>query len=258
MRVKERLQEVFNIWEYDIFKYRKEFVYYVASALLFPICTLLAIHLGLKGFRIGGTSFVLFIIPGFVALQVLYGSLFGTAFPLLASKVYTGVSEEFLTAPINYISIVLGKMISGATKGILTSIFVLTFCIGFLGANISPSMLPLLLILLFVTGMAYAGLGMVLAMICRSFEQLTNLINLIIAPMQFFAATFFPVSALPRLVQLLVYAMPLTYTSIGTRMLMSNTFHAITYLSSLGVNAIFAITMTALALMLLKKGKGVI
>jgi ABC-type multidrug transport system permease subunit len=63
----------------------------------------------------------------------------------------------------------------------------------------------------------FAGLGVIVGLTVRSLESVGLYNNFVIIPMSFLGATFFDPATLPAALKVIVYLLPLTYTTIGLR-----------------------------------------
>jgi ABC-type multidrug transport system permease subunit len=107
-------------------------------------------------------------------------------------------------------------MLAGILRGLLSAGAVMLVAIIFTG-KIFSFLNPLFLLLLLLNCAVFAGLGVIVGLRVKSLEAVGLCNNFLIVPMSFLGATFFDPNTLPLLLKLLVYALPLTYTSIGLR-----------------------------------------
>jgi len=192
-----------------------------ASGLVSPLIYLLAFGLGL-GSAIdraisppAGDNYLEFILPGMVALSSMTISFGGTTFSICGERLYTKTFEEILLLPVHPLALFLGKMLAGVVRGLLTSASVILIALVVTGDWSFLS--PLFLLVLVLNCAIFAGLGVIVGLNVKSLENVGLLNNFLIVPMSFLGATFFDPQTLPALLQILVYCLPLTYTSLGLR-----------------------------------------
>jgi ABC-2 type transport system permease protein len=65
--------------------------------------------------------------------------------------------------------------------------------------------------------LVFAGLGVIVGLSVASLETVGLYNNFLIVPMSFLGGTFFDPSTVPGLLKVVVYAIPLTYASVGLR-----------------------------------------
>jgi len=191
----------------------------VASGLISPIIYILAFGLGLGSSLTAkppvGDNYLQFILPGMVALSSMTISFGGTTFSICGERLYSKTFEETLLMPVHPLSLFLGKMLAGVVRGLMTSVSVILIAVlvtgklGFLS--------PLFLLLLILNSAVFAGLGVIVGLNVKSLEGVGLLNNFLIVPMSFLGATFFDPRHLPLAFKVIVYMLPLTYTSTGLR-----------------------------------------
>ena len=194
-----------------------------ASGLVSPLIYLLAFGLGLgssikpeTGISGGYNNYLEFMLPGMVALSSMTISFSGTTFSICGDRLFTKTFEEMLLVPIHPLALHLGKMLAGIVRGLMTSGSVILVAILFTG-DVGSFLNPLFLLLLGLNCAVFSGLGTIVGLSVRSLETVGLYNNFVIIPMSFLGATFFDPSTLPLALKLLVYLLPLTYTSIGLR-----------------------------------------
>jgi ABC-2 type transport system permease protein len=117
--------------------------------------------------------------------------------------------------PVHPLALFLGKMLAGVVRGLMTSASVILIAI--LATGQWNFLNPLFLIVLVLNCSVFAGLGVIVGLNVKSLEGVGLLNNFLIVPMSFLGATFFDPRILPLALKLIVYLLPLTYTSLGLR-----------------------------------------
>ncbi len=107
-------------------------------------------------------------------------------------------------------------MLAGILRGMMTATSVILVAILFTG-KIASFLNPLFLILLVLNCAVFAGLGVIIGLRVKSLESVGLYNNFLIVPMSFLGGTFFDPTNLPAVLKVVVYCLPLTYTSIGLR-----------------------------------------
>lgn len=193
-----------------------------ASGLVSPLIYILAFGLGLGSSldRVStptaGESYLEFILPGMVALSSMVISFGGTTFSICGERLFSKTFEEMLLYPIHPLALHLGKMLAGIVRGLMTAAAVILVAILFTG-KLWSFLHPLFLLLVILNCAVFAGLGVIVGLNVKSLESVGLFNNFLIVPMSFLGATFFDPTTLPLALKPIVYALPLTYTSIGLR-----------------------------------------
>lgn len=193
-----------------------------ATGLISPLIYIFAFGLGL-GSTIdrsiepsAGSSYLEFILPGMVALSSMTISFGGTTFSICGERLFSKTFEELLLLPVHPLALHLGKMFAGIVRGLMTAGSVILVAVIFTG-KIGSFLNPLFILLLVLNCAVFAGLGVIIGLRVKSLESVGLYNNFLIVPMSFLGGTFFDPSSLPTALKVLVYCLPLTYTSSGLR-----------------------------------------
>jgi ABC-2 type transport system permease protein len=193
-----------------------------ASGLVSPLIYILAFGLGL-GSAIdqvatptAGDTYLEFILPGMVALSSMVISFGGTTFSICGDRLFTKTFEEMLLYPVHPLALHLGKMLAGIVRGMMTAGAVILVAVLFTGRFWS-FLNPLFLLLVVLNCAVFAGLGVIVGLNVKSLESVGLFNNFLIVPMSFLGGTFFDPSTLPVALKVIVYLLPLTYTTSGLR-----------------------------------------
>lgn len=194
-----------------------------ATGLISPLIYILGFGLGLGSTLDqamkptgGGDNYLQFILPGMVALSSMTISFAGTTFSICGERLYTKTFEEMLLVPVHPLALYLGKMLAGIVRGMMTSGSVILVAVLFTG-KVWSFLNPLFLLLLVLNCAVFAGLGVIIGLNVKSLEGVGLYNNFLIVPMSFLGATFFDPVKLPIVLKVIVYLLPLTYTSTGLR-----------------------------------------
>ncbi|MFE4107849.1 ABC transporter permease [Almyronema epifaneia] len=193
-----------------------------ASGLVSPLIYILAFGLGL-GSSIdqvtepsAGDNYLEFILPGMVALSSMVISFGGTTFSICGDRLFSKTFEEMLLLPVHPLSLHLGKMLAGVVRGLMTAASVILVAVLFTG-QVWSFINPLFLLLLVLNCSVFAGLGVIVGLNVKSLESVGLFNNFLIVPMSFLGGTFFDPMTLPLALKVIVFLLPLTYTTIGLR-----------------------------------------
>ncbi len=193
-----------------------------ASGLVSPLIYILAFGLGL-GTSLdqvstppAGDTYLEFILPGMVALSSMVISFGGTTFSICGERLFSKTFEEMLLYPIHPLALHLGKMMAGIVRGLMTASAVILVAVLFTG-KIWSFINPLFFLLVILNCAVFAGLGVIVGLNVKSLESVGLFNNFLIVPMSFLGGTFFDPSTLPMALKPIVYALPLTYTTLGLR-----------------------------------------
>src|SRR5207244_9188353 len=133
----------------------------IVASLGQPLLYLLALGFGLGPVfqKSGNGSYIQFVAPGVIGMTVLFSSVF-SGIGLLWDRQF-GFLKETLVAPVPRISIMIGKMLGGATVATLQGLLVLVICLiaGF--SSVNWLTLQLALVFLIMSAFVFAGVVVV-------------------------------------------------------------------------------------------------
>lgn len=207
--------DAYSILWSDLAALKRRWPRYLITTLVSPILYLVAFGWGLgRGISLNGASYLEFVIPGIIALTAMTASFNGAGTRLNVDRLYFKSFDECLMAPVSLISLLLGKALIGGVRGIISSIAFLALAL-FIASGIHVN-LPFFLGLMLCC-LAFAFLGVLVALLARSHEDMATFGSLIIMPMAFLGGTFFSLSQVPFGLKIVLYALPLTHASMFLR-----------------------------------------
>jgi ABC-2 type transport system permease protein len=189
---------------------------YILSRMVSPILYLVAFGWGLgRSITMNQGSYLDYIVPGIIALNSMNISFNAVGTPVNMSRLYHKTLEEYMLAPISAFSYVIGKVLAGVLRGMISSVVIILLAYVF-GAHLIPN--GWFLLALFLNCAVFASLGLVAAMIMNSHEEMSNFNTYVLTPMSFLCATFFSPSQLPTFLHWVIDLLPLTQASYALRM----------------------------------------
>jgi len=204
-----------RVWNRNFTVYRKTWKVSFLPPLLEPLLYLAAFGLGMSAlvgnvsWREHSTSYVVFITPALLAVNMMYNSFFETTYGSFVRMYYQKTFDAMLATPLFLEEIITGEIVWGATKSVIASSIMLAI-ISLFGLIRYPEGL-LLVPLSFLAGLAFASIGMYFTAVVRNIDLFNLPIFLFITPMFLFSGTFFPLDTLPGWAQALAYCLPLTH-----------------------------------------------
>jgi len=198
-----------------------------------------------QGVVAGTTNYLDFFAPGIMAMTVMMSVMTGLPVAISQEK-EIGTMDGMMVAPINRLSIILGKTLGQVARGLIQGVIILVLAVGLFGVTIHGSIL-LVFGLLLLGVFSFVGLGIVITCFTKDQETAQMLMMTIMFPMMFLSGVFFPIQQMPGFMQTLSSFLPLTYASGALRkvMVLGAGVPAIT--TELIVLIAFGVVMTAIA-----------
>ena len=188
----------------------------VVGALATPIVFWLLLGSGLDnvfvvspaGAEGGGAGYLAYFFPGTLVLILLFTAVFSTISVIEDRR--EGFLQAVLAAPTSRLSIVMGKVLGGATlatgQGVL---FLLLW--PWVGPGAGVGTLVLAAAVMLVLAVSLTALGLCIAWPMDSTAGFHAVMNLVLMPMWFLCGAMFPLGTAPLWVQVLMWVNPLTY-----------------------------------------------
>jgi ABC-type multidrug transport system permease subunit len=209
------LKDSYSVWWADLRILRHLWQRFLITSLMSPVLYLLAFGFGLgRGVELEGISYLEFVIPGIIALTAMNTSFNSAGMKLNVDRLFYKSFDEMLMAPINSLSLILGKSFIGVLRGLIISLIFLI-----IGMALSPIELNILFMLtLLLTCFTFSFMGILAALLAKSHQDMATFSSLILLPMTFLGGTFFSLDQLPEALRVILYIIPLTHSSQCLRM----------------------------------------
>ena len=190
-----------------------------------------------------------FYLPGMIGFSMIGAAVFGVAF-LFFNLRETLVLKRLYASPVNRRNIIIGETLSRIIFQILTVIILIVFgkyFYGFTLANGWITFLEMLVVTLFGL-IVFMGAGFVISSVAKNQNVIPIYSNLFMFPQYFLSGTFFSKNALPKGIQWLVEALPLTALNDALRKISFEGAHLYNCTKQLGILAIWGIIVYAIAI----------
>ncbi|WP_298858205.1 ABC transporter permease [uncultured Sulfitobacter sp.] len=164
--------------------------------------------------EVEGVSYGAFIVPGLIMLSVITQSISNASFGIYFPK-FIGTIFELLSAPVNFLEIVMGYVGAAATKALFIGVIILATAFLFVDFEIQH---PFAMVgFLVLTCISFALMGFIIGIWAGNFEQLQLVPLLIITPLVFLGGSFYSISMLPPVWQIISHFNPVVYLISGFR-----------------------------------------
>jgi ABC-2 type transport system permease protein len=163
----------------------------------------------------GNPSYFNFIAPGIMMLTVMMSVMTGLPVAISQEK-EVGTMDGMMVAPINRLSIILGKALGQTGRGLLQGAIIMVLAIGVFGVTIHGSFM-LMIGLLLLGVFSFVGLGIVLTSFAKDQETAQMMMMTLMFPMMFLSGVMFPIQQMPWYMQDIAKILPLTYATDAMR-----------------------------------------
>lgn len=156
-----------------------------------------------------------FMIPGLMAMILQMGSSIFTALSIAREK-EEGTIEQLIVTPLRSIELIVGKVIPYVIISLFNLIEVLLIGVFWFGVPINGNVL-LLLALGLLSLLVSLGIGLFNSTIANTQQEAMFLTFFLMLPFIFLSGFFFPLEAMPQMLQWISYLVPLRYMLVIVR-----------------------------------------
>ena len=164
--------------------------------------------------QVDGVSYGAFIVPGLIMLSVMTQAISNASFGIYFPK-FIGTIYELLSAPVNFLEIVLGYVGAAASKALFIGIVILATPALFVDLQIQHPFAMMAFMVL--TCVSFALFGFIIGIWAQNFEQLQLIPLLVVTPLVFLGGSFYSISMLPPIWQTITLFNPVVYLISGFR-----------------------------------------
>ncbi len=215
-----RFKRALKLWRRNLDVFREYYLASVMGNIGEPILFLFGLGLGLGTMieDVNGMSYLEFIAPGVMAVVAMNAAAFECMFGSYTRMAEQNVYEGILATPMALEDIVLGEVMWGATKGLMSSVAVLLVLI-VAGIFHEYASIPLIIVNMAAIGAAISGIALCVSAVAKSYEFFNFFITLFLTPMILFTGVYFPRERLPELLYDFFLIFPTTHAVAINRFL---------------------------------------
>jgi len=193
--------------ERNLWVYRRGWLV-IFSGFFEPLFYLFGIGFGLGALigEVEGISYAAFVAPALLATAAMNGAIYDSTFNMFFKLKYAKTYDAILTTPLSVGDIAVGEVIWALIRGTLYAIgfIVVIFALGLALSPWAILAVPAAMLI----GFAAAAIGTSCTTFIRKWQDF-DLIFVVTLPLFLFSATFFPITAYPEPIRLLVEVTPL-------------------------------------------------
>jgi lipooligosaccharide transport system permease protein len=210
-----------HVWRRNALVWRKLAIPSMLGNLADPLIYLLGLGYGLGALlaEVGGMPYLAFLATGIVCSSTMMSASFEAMYSAFSRMHVQKTWDAILNAPLTLEDVVLGEAVWAASKSLLSGAAVLAVA-WLLGVAQFPLALWALPVL-FLAGLAFASLGLVMTALSPSYDFFMYYFTLVVTPMMLVCGVFYPVEQLPGALQAVTQWLPLAHAVDLVRPLMN-------------------------------------
>ncbi|HKS30102.1 MAG TPA: ABC transporter permease [Pyrinomonadaceae bacterium] len=218
------LRDALAVWRRNLLVHLRTWKVQMIAPIMEPIFSILAFGWGVGALvtsRVQDVPYLTFVGAGILAFTVIMRAMFETTYASYFRMVYQSTYDAILATPIEAESLAFAEILWAVTKALIDAVIIL-FILVIFGAATSPwaalAPLPLLMGSFFI-----AGLSLGITAHVHDIDSY-NFYMAIFFSLIFLCGAWFPIDVLPRPLQVLAWALPITSAIDLTRALLTGQF----------------------------------
>jgi ABC-2 type transport system permease protein len=204
------LRAIRVVWKRELIRFSRDRLR-ILTSLIQPFLFLFVLGTGLSTLASAGThgvNFKTFIYPGVLCMAVMFTAMFSAA-SIVWDREF-GFLREMMVAPVRRSSIVLGKVLGGATVATFQGLIVIAIS-PLVNIGYELSLILELFALSLLLAFAITAFGVMFAARINQMQSFMALMQMVIMPMFFLSGALYSVAHLPTWLAILNRLDPLTY-----------------------------------------------
>ena len=182
------------------------------SSLLFLLVLSLAI--GNERGDVLGVSFISFLAPGLISMQVIQQSFSHSSSSFMIGKIQGNI-VDLLYAPLSAAEVTIAVSLASVTRAVMIAIIsIITFM---LIIEIQITNYLALIAFTFLSSFILGNVGIIAGLWSEKFDHMATVTNFVIVPLSFLSGTFYSIDRLPEFLQIVSKANPFFYMIDGFR-----------------------------------------
>lgn len=168
-----------------------------------------------------GTSYIAFLAAGTICSSTMMSASFEAMYSGFSRMHVQKTWDAIMNAPVMLDDVLVGEAAWAASKSFLSgsAVLLVATTLGLTQSWLALWVLPIM----FLTGLTFAGLGLIVTALSPSYDFFMYYFTLFITPMMLLCGVFFPIDQLPPFLQQAASFMPLTHAVALVRPLMQDT-----------------------------------
>jgi ABC-2 type transport system permease protein len=159
-------------------------------------------------------SFINFLAPGLIAMQIIQQAFSHSSSSLLMGKIMGNI-VDMIAAPLSPGEVTISIIFASITRALMiaiASIIVFSFLI-----DIEINNILYIIIYIFLSSFILGAAGFIAGLWAEKFDHMATVTNFFIVPLSFLSGTFYSVDKLPNFLQLISKCNPFFYMIDGFR-----------------------------------------
>jgi len=158
--------------------------------------------------KMGGVDYITFIAPGLIMMSMITSAYASSVGSFFTAKFQRSI-EEILVSPMHNVTILLGYMTGGITRGLLAGIVVALVAMYF--TNLHWYSVGIILLVSFLSVAIFSLAGLINAIFAKKFDDIAIIPTFVLTPLTYLGGVFYSIDLLPKFWGYLSRANPIVY-----------------------------------------------
>ena len=205
-----------TLYQKEVLRFLIVWIQTIFSPLISSLLFLLVLSLAIGNERgdVLGVSFITFLAPGLIAMQVIQQAFSHSSSSFMIGKIQGNI-VDILYAPLSTGEVITAITLASITRSIMiafVSIVVFYFIIDFEIKNYIT-----LITFTFLSSFILGALGIIAGLWAEKLDQMATIPHIVLVPLSFLSGTFYSIDRLPDFLQSISKANPFFYMIDGFR-----------------------------------------
>ncbi len=207
---------MFTLYQKEVLRFLNVWIQTIFSPLISSLLFLMVLSLAIGTDRseVLGVSFINFLAPGLIAMQVIQQSFSHSSSSFMIGKIQGNI-VDVLYAPLSAAEVTIAITLAAVTRSIIIAL--ISIIIFYLIIDIEIVNYLYLLVFTFLSSFILGSLGIIVGLWAEKFDHMATATNFIIVPLSFLSGTFYSIEKLPEFLQIASKANPFFYMIDGFR-----------------------------------------
>ena len=205
-----------TLYQKEVLRFLMVWVQTLFSPLISSLLFLLVLSLAIGNERgdVLGVSFISFLAPGLISMQVIQQSFSHSSSSFMIGKIQGNI-VDLLYAPLSAAEVTIAVSLASVTRAVMIAIIsIITFM---LIIEIQITNYLALIAFTFLSSFILGNVGIIAGLWSEKFDNMATVTNFVIIPLSFLSGTFYSIERLPGLLKTISEFNPFFYMIDGFR-----------------------------------------
>ena len=205
-----------TLYKKEVLRFLIVWIQTIFSPLISSLLFLLVLSLAIGADRgdVLGVTFITFLAPGLISMQVIQQSFSHSSSSFMIGKIQGNI-VDLLYAPLSASEVTISVSLAAVTRSVMIAI--VSIIVFKLIVDIEISNYLLLVVFTLLSAFILGNIGIIAGLWAEKFDHMATVTNFVIVPLSFLSGTFYSIERLPKILQMISKANPFFYMIDGFR-----------------------------------------